>query len=376
MPQLCVMMLTKVLGERILKSVVKPSYIIGTKQRVFYDINNKAKNHILPVIGITLKSISYEKERQASKNQVITVSTNDLDTSYDRPMPIKISVDIIIIAKYMTDLYQIYGKIITQFNPYVTYSWFVPQNIKYNYIELRNKIECTGNLNIDVRTEAKDESDRFTGTMSFEIDAWMFPTMNSCIENIIYDIGTTVIPSEDVRDRIYNEISANRPLVHTFYNSENEKRYNNPREFATAHPQITSVYLTTNNYNTGNSFFIMDKSRANTIKVGKGSKLLLNGYNFSKAKVMAIIKSQNIKGAQFYNQTYTNELHPYPNSKEEKPKEISGYLLNISKQTDNQIEINFDNLEAFSGSFDLAVLNDIGYDSLENRKGFKLTAAI
>lgn len=366
-------------GERILKNIIKPSYIMAVKQRIFYDIINKAKNHILPVIAISLKSITYDKERQASKNQLITVSSEDLDTSYERPTPIKITVDVSIISKYMTDLYQIYGKIITQFQPYVTFSWFVPQNIKGNYVELRNKIECEGNLNLDFKQEIKDEEDKFVGTLSFTIDGWMFPTMNGCTEGIIYDIGTTLIVNEDVLNRTYTEIGSARTLVYSAMKDETWEKYNNPREFANAHPLITSIFLDSN-INAGNvskqAYFLIDKARAKENKIFKKSKLIINGYNLKEAKVLAKLKSSDIKGAIFYSEKYNNNLFPYPNEKEEKPNEISGFLLNTVSKTDNQIIVKFDNLNALNGEFDIIVLNKIDYDSMEKRKGFKLIGAI
>lgn len=100
-------------GTRELDEVIKPGYILGTKQRVLLDIINKAKNYELPVVIISLGGISFVKERQASKNQTITVSTFEGISSYPRPTPISIKVELTIMTKYMTDLYQIYGKLAT-----------------------------------------------------------------------------------------------------------------------------------------------------------------------------------------------------------------------------------------------------------------------
>ena len=230
-------------GERELDEVIKPGYILGTKQRVMLDIISKAKNYELPVVIISLSGISFVKERQASKNQNLQVSTYYGISDYARPTPISIKVDVTIMTKYMTDLYQIYGKLATQFQPAVTYSWFVPQIIDTNWVELRNKIEWDGELNLDVRTESKSsDEDKFTGKLGFTIDGWLFPKMNGCAHGIIFDIGTTVVPNEDTLSRIYDEISLFRPLVHTVMETKEWSRYNNPRQFATAHPTITSVF--------------------------------------------------------------------------------------------------------------------------------------
>ena len=42
-------------NNRELDEVIKPGYILGTKQRVMLDIINKAKNYELPIVVINLQ---------------------------------------------------------------------------------------------------------------------------------------------------------------------------------------------------------------------------------------------------------------------------------------------------------------------------------
>lgn len=362
-------------GERNLDEIIKPGYILGTKQRVFLDIINKAKNYELPVVIVSIGGISFNKDRVASKNQNITVNTVDADSSYARPTPITIKVEVTIMTKYMTDLYQIYGKLATQFQPAITYSWFVPQVISSNWSELRNKIVWDGELNLDIRTESKNsDEDKFTGKMSFSIDGWLFPTMNKCSNGIIYDIGTSIVPSEDTLGRIYDEISIFRPLVYSVLKGDEWKKYNNPRELATSHPTITNVYHTIE-INKRQTYFILDKARAEKLKVSPNSKITLGGYNLKNAKVLLIPSiDTKVEGLEGTSKTYNNFLHPFPDSKEQKRQYISGYPLNIVKQSDNQIIVDLKSPLKVSGEFDLAIVNDIDYDLLSKRKGFKLRA--
>ena len=365
-------------GTRKLDEVVKPGYILGTKQRVMLDIINKAKNYELPVVIVSMSGISFVKERQASKNQVINVHTASLDTSYARPTPISMKVEVTIMTKYMTDLYQIYGKLATQFQPAVAYSWFVPQTINGNWQELRNKIEWDGELNLDVRTESKNsDEDKFTGKMGFTIDGWLFPTMNRCDSSIIYNIGTSVVPNEDTLSRISDEISLFRPLVYSVLKGEEWDKYNNPRQFASSQPLITAAYIGMSGIAKDGSqcYFIMDKERAKSVRVMPNSKLTLSGYNLKDVKVLAIpTNSKNISGAEFYKEQYNGDIHPFPNTLEQKPANISGYLLNIVKQSDNQLTVDFKAPLSIRGEFDIAVVNTIDYDLLSERKGFKLNA--
>jgi hypothetical protein len=365
-------------GTRKLDEVIKPGYILGTKQRVMLDIINKAKNYELPVVIVSMSGISFVKERQASKNQVINVHSATLDTSYARPTPISMKVDVTIMTKYMTDLYQIYGKLATQFQPALAFSWFVPQTINGNWQELRNKIEWDGELSLDIRSESKNsDEDKFTGKMGFTIDGWLFPTMNKCDSSIIYNIGTSIVPNEDTLSRIHDEISLFRPLVYSVLKGKEWDKYNNPRQLASSQPLITAAYIGIPNIaKDGNQcFFILDKDRAKSIKVNSVSKLTISGYNLKDVKVLAIpTNTKNISGAEFYKVQYNGDIHPFPNSLEQKTPNISGYLLNIVKQSDNQLTVDFKAPLSILGEFDIAVVSDIDYDLLSERKGFKLNA--
>lgn len=361
-------------NERMLDEVIKPGYILGTKQRVFLDIINKAKNYELPLVIISLNSISFAKDRNAAKNQNITVSTSDAISSYARPTPITIKVDVTILTKYMTDLYQIYGKLASQFQPALSFSWFVPQTIQTNWVELRNKIEWDGELNLDIRTESKEsDEDKFSGKMSFTIDGWLFPSMNTCSDDIIFNIGTSVVPSEEALSRIHDEISLFRPLVYSVLKGKEWKKYNNPRQFATAHPMITSIFKSVL-IKDKIAYYILDSERAKNLKIKKSTLFTINGYNLENVKVIAIPKTplSKISGLQKYHKVYEHNLHPFPDTLEEKNNNISGYLLNIRKQTDNQLTIDFQNLTEINGKFDIAIVNDIDYDLLSERKGFIL----
>ena len=347
------------------------------------DIINKAKNYELPVVIVSMSGISFVKERQASKNQVINVHSATLDTSYARPTPISMKVEVTIMTKYMTDLYQIYGKLATQFQPALAFSWFVPQTINGNWQELRNKIEWDGELSLDMRTESKNsDEDKFTGKMGFTIDGWLFPTMNKCDHSIIYNIGTTVVPNEDTLSRIYDEISLFRPLVYSVLKGKEWDKYNNPRQIASSQPLITSIYFSDNYVpKVGEKrddkvrYFIIDKQRAKNMLVNERSGIIISGYNLKDAKVLAIpAESKNISGTEYYKEQYNSDIHPFPNSLEQKPANISGYLLNIVKQTDNQILVDFKAPLRIHGEFDIAVVSDIDYDLLSERKGFKLNA--
>lgn len=361
--------------ERTLREVIKPSYVFGTKQRVIFDLLNKSHNYTLPIIAINLDSITMVKERQRAKLEKITPPINDVITSYPMPTPIEIKVNMTVFAKYMTDLYQIYGKIASQFRTYVPFSWYVPSTMKNDLTELRNKIEWDGNVSFDVRTEAKaSDEDKFTAKMGFTIQGWIFPEMQNCIEGIIYDIGTTVVPNEDTLDRVYDDISIFRPLVYSAIKDGSWKQYNNPREIATTHPMITSAIFS-QNISGQNVYFIIDERRAKSFKLRSSSKITINGYNLKDCKFLLIPqKYKKHPELKYFSKKYASNLHPFPGTLAEKPSQVAGYLLNTINQSNNSVTLKFDNVVDLAGEYDIAIFNEIDYDILSQRKGFKLHA--
>lgn len=72
-----------------------------------YSLINKAKNYTLPVVFVTLSSIKMDKDRLAGKFNPIGRYLNEISESYDMPTPVTLSVSVTIVAKFLSDLYQI-----------------------------------------------------------------------------------------------------------------------------------------------------------------------------------------------------------------------------------------------------------------------------
>jgi hypothetical protein len=173
--------------------------------------------------------------------------------------------------------------------------------------------------------------------------------------------------------RVYDEIATFRPLVYSVLKGKEWNKYNNPRQYGTAHPMITSVYYS-QTVNGKEAYSIMDKARADIFKIYPNGKLTINGYNLKEAKVLLIPTNKHITidDGEYYYKKFTTQLHPFPDTIEEKPDNIAGYLLNIRKQTDNQLTIDFNVALQYANEYDIAVVNEIDYDLLSKRKGFTL----
>ena len=152
-----VMRYEKVENERRLVQTITPFYKFATKSRVLLLSLNASKNFPLPCVVVEVTGIKADKERIAAKNTLINRYQNNLLEGYKRPTPISISVSVNIITKYKSDLFQIYGKLASQFQPECFISWMVPTNVGIKGIEeLRSKVEWDFNIDIDSKETLKE----------------------------------------------------------------------------------------------------------------------------------------------------------------------------------------------------------------------------
>lgn len=362
-----IMRYEKVENERRLVQTITPMYKFSTKNRVLLMTLNSAKNFALPCVAIELTGIQADKERIAAKNNTINRFQFGLREGYKRPTPITISLKVSIITKYVTDLYQIYGKLATQFQPELFYSWAVPTNQGiYGIEELRNKIEWDMNISLDNREKlTENDEDRYVGTMNFSVQGWLFPTQRECQGPIILDIGTSVLVSNELENRIDGLINKANPLVNEWLNDGKEV-YGNPREFATSHVRILKAFLTANKHN----FIIRENHFTSNIK--SGTKITLDGYNLSKAKVLVLPQS-NYKTSDYtvYKFDEKSKLFPKIGEKDGKNPIIKGFEQKIISQSNNFLTFEL-NLHDCIGKFDIIVYDEVDYDTFNNSNHFYL----
>ena len=380
-----IMRYEKVENERRLVQTITPLYKFSTKSRVLLLSLNSSKNYTLPVVAIELTGISADKERMAAKNHPIHHFQNGLLEAYNRPTPITIQLKVSIITKYVTDLYQIYGKLATQFQPELFYSWAVPTNQKIHAVEeLRNKIEWDFNITFDNREKiTENDEDRFVGTMNFTVQGWLFPnqkcryvipiidengkTISTINGKPILDIGTSVLVTNELENRIDGLINQANPLVSEWL-KDGRKMYKNPREFATAHIRILKAFVTSRNHN-----FRIYKDRFDSFS--KSTIITLDGYNLSNAKVLFVPKEKHsIRGLTTYQYDDKGKLFPVIETSEEKPKNIKGKELKILSKSDNLLQFELSIPNNYKGNFDIIVYDDIDYDTFYNAEGFYLIA--
>lgn len=374
----------KVENERRLVQTITPFYKFATKSRVLLMLLNGAKNFALPCVVVQVTGISADKDRLAAKNNMISRYNNGLTQGYKRPTPITISVTVNIITKYKTDLFQIYGKLCSQFQPQCFISWMVPTNSGIKGVEeLRNKVQWDLNIDIDSKQSLKEqEQDRFTGKMSFKIQGWMFHNPRQCQGASILDIGTTTLVSNELENRIDGMIDHAAPLT-----SKYGSVYKNPRQWATSHIRILKGYVTTKLGGKDYYFRIsdgkyndyklnaMDEDPISGVAKPRQYNLVFDGYNMSRANALLVPK-KSFKGKQQtinYNDLPNSKVSPKIGQSQQKPLSIKGIPLQVLYQDNNTLKVKLPHL-SYDGNFDIIVYDEIDYDTFYNAEGFYLNA--
>ncbi len=372
----------KVENERRLVQTITPFYKFATKSRALLLSLNTAKNFPLPCVVVEVKSITADKDRLAAKNSIITRYKDGLLEGYKRPTPVTISVSVNIITKYKSDLFQIYGNLASQFQPQCFISWMVPTNIGIKGVEeLRNKVEWDLNIDIDSKETLKEEDeDRFTGTMSFKIQGWIFHNHRECQGSAILDIGSTQLVTNELQNRIDGLITHAAPLVSAYGST-----YKNPREYATGHVRVLKAFTTVNLNNKAYYFRISPqnynefalKGTTNDIKTGNTVQrdyyITFDGYNLSKAEAFFVPKNLYTGTLTTFQFPNNSKISAPIDSSIPKKDTIKGIPLEIIKQSDNSLKIKLPNI-SYKGNFDIILFDEIDYDTFYNAQGFYLNA--
>lgn len=358
--------------ERIFKETIKPWYIFGPKHRIIHGLSNQAKTFSYPYVACKIIGIEANQDRLAAKNIPIKQYDGERLIGYERPTPITITIDTGIFTDKITDLYQIYGKLATQFQPYRPYFWYTPHRgiDKTEWLELTGKIEWDFSANFDIKdTLQENEREEYSCHMSFKITGWLFPEAASCMNGIIYDIGTSDIFSDELASRIYGlEQSFNNPLVSKVRENGSLESYNNPREWNNGHPRIVNVFKSSK---IGERHInqLLDKARVFPFTLNENQYIVLDGYNFDNASVLFVPKDYSgiVTNRQKKIFDYGDgNLFPLRETMEKKHSIIEGYEMNVTERSRNQLIVNFEGI-AYHGSFDIVVADTVDWDSAEDR---------
>jgi hypothetical protein len=169
--------------NRVEKERIKVRYVHAPKNRIIYDLNNKAQNLTLPVISVSITSIERDESRVFNKIAGMYLPIQATDNSPVRtaqirmPVPVNISLAVSIIAQYQTDVEQIISNFIPYTNPYIIISWKIPEEFHLGYTnEIRTEVFWSGSMALEYPIEVtSSDKARFSANTAFTIKGLLFP---------------------------------------------------------------------------------------------------------------------------------------------------------------------------------------------------------
>jgi len=195
--------------SRDAKQNIEVRYVFAPKQRVMYDIINKAQNLTLPVVSINLTGVTRDESRVFNKLAPSFIPGQltehpDKASKFLMPVPVDLSVSMSIMTRYMADADQIISNFVPYNNPYIILSWKVPADFGADYEqEIRSEVLWSGDLSYNTPTDTT-YSDKFRVVIdtSFTIKGWLFPEQKDT-QKTIYKIDNNFI-NVDLANRIYD----------------------------------------------------------------------------------------------------------------------------------------------------------------------------
>lgn len=180
-------------------------YIYAPKERVLFDLVNPGQNITLPVVSITIGSITRDNNRVFNKNAGFYAhgsaqpdNPSPLSFFYKAPNPVNISVKMSIIARYQSDMDQILSNFIPFNNPYIILSWTVPKSFNLPYTqEIRTEVLWGGDITFDYPTDINGQQKALiVANTGFTIKGWLFPDPQDPVKNIFrIDTNMTAVSS-------------------------------------------------------------------------------------------------------------------------------------------------------------------------------------
>jgi hypothetical protein len=333
-------------------------YVFAPKQRIMYDIVNKAQNIELPVVAIDLAGISYDTDRVFNKlDNFENYRNSNSSSSIRTPTPVNLTVNMSILCRYMQDMEQIISNFVPYSDPYIILAWKEPVSSDVsNTIEIRSEVLWDQNITLNTPTETTySEKFRIVADTSFTIKGWLFRSKNE-ESSPIYFIENNFV-------NVRPDFNFNQGLSSLDYETFFANMSSTVGEVETITlsgiPDITNVY-----FNTSGSLLPLDTPTTIVTNTSAGGRsYTLYGNNYDRTEfVMLSSNSAITTGFTAVNTTYTGE--------------VSGYILPASKWNvlNNQIlNIMIPALTA-SGRFDVIVKNPAGWKTSAEIDGFYFTA--
>ena len=344
--------------DRTEMSQIKVRYTYAPKERVLFDIVNKAQNITLPVIAINMTGITRDESRVFNKLYGFDIpgkmfkDTPHTTTSHvNMPVPINIGISMSIIASYQSDIDQIMSNFVPYSNPYIILSWKLPEGFKLAQTqEIRSEVLWEGSVSFKYPTDTTgSDKFRFEADTTFTIKGWLFPEPPAePLKNIFF------IDSNFYATRV---LDSSRFLgyenYYTLTNTSTVSALSTNKLGEMETVSISAVPQITNLYFTEGGKYQMAYGDATLDSQTVSGDILIQGKQFQYTT--NVLVSSNVSnftsGLSSFDFTY------YPT--------FSAYVLPASSYqivNENILSLNLPK-PLSSGNFDIIIQNEVGWDS-------------
>lgn len=177
---------------------IRPTMIYAPKQRVLYDIVNKSKAIILPVISVYQAGLTRDNDRVFNKLEGSFYDTDlvgaDVAERLLQPVPVDVAVNVSFVARYQADIDQLLTNFMPYFDPYIVIEWHVPA---FGHI-IKTPVHWSGSVSLTYPMDISADSPyRITADTSFTIKGWIFKAQPKGVEKI-YKIDSTYTSVRDL----------------------------------------------------------------------------------------------------------------------------------------------------------------------------------
>jgi hypothetical protein len=198
---------------------VQVRYVYSPKQRVMYDLVNKAQNITVPVVAVSISNVTRDNERVFNKiggfyfpKGVSDRNNYTLSDFYKAPVPVNIGINMSILAKFQTDMDQIISNFVPYNNPYIIISWKVPEAMVEGGFEvpqeIRSEVLWNGNIALSYPTDiVASDKYRIVADTSFTIKGWLFGDPIFPEANIFYVNNNFYTLSTNPSQSLFEELS-------------------------------------------------------------------------------------------------------------------------------------------------------------------------
>lgn len=154
-------------------------YVYAPKQRVLFDLVDKAQHATLPAVAFSIASVERDNTRVFNKlfgqywvDNTTSQYNSESSNQILQPVPINITVNVSILTRFQTDMDQILSNFVPYSDPYFIISW---TREGMPGLEIRTEVLWSGTNNLTYPVEQQDsQPTRMICDTSFIIKGWLF----------------------------------------------------------------------------------------------------------------------------------------------------------------------------------------------------------